>query len=68
MKLGFSDRLSNEFATWERRRQEMMQRFQVTRAERQQEMHTTLERKIEDAKVRLREGEAMITEVIKTFS
>jgi hypothetical protein len=68
MKLGLSDRFQNEFAEWQRRREEIKQRFQEVRTERQNEMHTMLERNLEDAKVRLREGEAMITEVIKTFS
>ena len=65
MKLGLRDRFPNEFATWERRRNEIRQRFQGTRTERQQEMHTMLDQNFEDIKVRLRE--AVIVEVLKAF-
>ena len=65
MKLGLRDRFPNEFATWERRRNEIRQRFQGTRTERQKEMHTMLEQNFEDIKVRLRE--AVIVEVLKAF-
>ena len=65
MKLGLRDRFPNEFATWERRRDEIKQRFQGTRTERQKEMDTTLEQNFEDIKVRLRE--AVIIEVLKAF-
>jgi hypothetical protein len=65
MKLGLSDRFSDEFATWERRRKEITQRFQGTRTERQEEMHIMLERNLEDIKVRIRE--AVIIEVLKAF-
>jgi hypothetical protein len=65
MKLGLRDRFPNEFATWERRREEITQRFQGTRAERQKDMHMALERNLEDIKVRLRE--AVIIEVLKGF-
>jgi hypothetical protein len=65
MKLGLSDRFPNEFATWERRKEEIKQRFQGTRADRQKEMHTALEGNLEDIKVRVRE--AVIIEVLKGF-
>jgi hypothetical protein len=65
MKLGLSDRFPNEFSTWEKRREEIMQRFQGSRTERQKEMHTMLERNLEAIKVRLRE--AVIIEVLKAF-
>ena len=65
MKLGLRDRFPNEFAAWERRREEIKQRFLGSRTERQKEMHTNLERNFEDIKVRLRE--AVIIEVLKAF-
>jgi hypothetical protein len=65
MKLGLRDRFLNEFATWEKCRDEIKQRFQGTRIERQKEMHTMLEQNFEDIKVRLRE--AVIVEVLKAF-
>ena len=65
MKLGLRDRFPNEFATWGRRRDEIKQRFQGTRTERQKEMHTTLEQNSEDIKVRVRD--AVIVEVLKAF-
>jgi protein subunit release factor A len=68
MRQGPGDRFPKEFAEWQRRMREIKQRFEVTRTERQQEMHAMLEQNIEDIKVRLREGEAAITDVIKTFS
>ena len=42
-----------------------MQRFQGTRTERQKEMHTMLERNLEDIKVKLQEG--VVVEVLKAF-
>ena len=65
MKLGLRDRFPNEFAAWERRREEIKQRFLGSRTERQKEMHTNLERNFEDIKVRLRE--AVIIEVLEAF-
>ena len=65
MNLGLRNRFPNEFATWERRREEIKQRFQGIRAERQKEMHTMLERNLEDIRVKLRE--AVIIEVLKAF-
>ena len=65
MKLGPSDRFPKEFATWERHRKEITQRFQGTRTERQKEMHTMLKRNFEDIKVNIQEG--VIIEVLKAF-
>ena len=65
MKLGLRDRFPNEFATWERLREEIRQRFKGTRTERQKDMHTMLERSLKDIKVELRE--AVIIEVLKAF-
>jgi len=65
MKLGLIDRFPEEFATWEKRREGVIQRFQDIRTERQNEMHTMLERNVEDLKVTLRE--AVIIEVLKAF-
>ena len=65
MKLGLHNRFSNEFTTWERRREEIRRRFQGTRTERQKEMHTMLERNREETKVKLRE--AVVIEVLKAF-
>ena len=65
MKLGLSDRFPNEFATWERRREEMAQLSRETFVERQKEMLTKLEQDFEDIKIRLRE--AVIIEVLKAF-
>ena len=65
MKLGPSDRFPKEFATWERHRKEIMQRFQGTRTEQQKEIHTMLERNLEDIKVKLQEG--VVVEVLKAF-
>ena len=65
MKVGLRDRFPNEFAAWERRREEIKQRFLGSRTERQKEMHTNLERNFEDIKVRLRE--AVIIEVLEAF-
>ena len=65
MKLGLCDRFPNEFATWERRMEEIKRRFQGTRTEREREMRTILEQNSEDTKVKLRE--AVIIEVLKAF-
>jgi hypothetical protein len=65
MKLGLRDRFQGEFAKWERRREEIKQRFQAICTGRQNEMHTNLERDLEDIKVRLRE--AVIIEVLKAY-
>jgi hypothetical protein len=65
MKLGLRDRFPNELATWERRRDEIKQRFQETHTERQKDMHTTLEQNFEDIKFRLRD--AVIVEVLNAF-
>lgn len=65
MKLGLADRFPKEFATWERRRGEIIQRFQGIRTERQKEMHTKLGRDLEDINVELRE--AVIIEVLKAL-
>jgi hypothetical protein len=65
MKLGLNDRFPKEFATWERRRREITQRFQGIRTERQNEMHIKLERNLEDINVELRE--AVIIEVLKAL-
>jgi hypothetical protein len=65
MKLGLNNRFPKEFATWERRREEVTKRFRDIHTERQNEMHTTLEGNLEDIKVNLRE--AVIIEVLKAF-
>jgi hypothetical protein len=65
MKLSLIDRFPKEFATWERRRGEIIQRFQGIRTERQNEMYIMLERNLEDINVELRE--AVIIEVLKAF-
>ena len=65
MKLGLNDRFPKEFATWERLREQTIQRFQGIRTERQNEMHIKLERNLEDINVELRE--AVIIEVLKAF-
>ena len=65
MKLGLRDRYANEFATWERFREEIKRRFREARIERQKEMHAMLERDLEDIKVKLRE--AVIIEVLNAF-
>jgi hypothetical protein len=65
MKLGLTDRFPKEFATWERRKGEIIQRFQGIRTERQSEMHIMLEGNLEDINVELRE--AVIIEVVKAF-
>jgi len=65
MNLGLNDRFLKEFATWERCKAEIIQRFQGIRTERQNEMHIKLERSLEDINVELRE--AVIIEVLKAF-
>ena len=65
MGLGLSNRFSNEFATWERRRRETMKRFQGTCSERQEDMRAILDRNRENIKSKLRE--AVIIEVLKAF-
>ena len=65
MELGLIDRFPKEFATWERRRAEIIQHFRGIRTERQNEMHIMLERNLEDINVELRE--AVIIEVLKAF-
>jgi len=65
MKLGLIDRFPKEFATWERCKGEIIQHFRGIRTERQNEMHTVLERNLEDINVELRE--AVIIEVLKAF-
>jgi hypothetical protein len=65
MKLSLKDRFSNEFATWERFREEIKRGFRDARIERQKEMHAMLERNLEDIKVKLRE--AVVLEVLNAF-
>jgi hypothetical protein len=65
MKLGPSDRFPKEFAKWERQREEIVQRFQGTRTERQKEIRTILERSHEEFQFGLRE--AVIIEVLNAF-
>jgi hypothetical protein len=65
MKLGLNDRFPKEFATWEKHREGTIQRFRDIRTERQNEMHTILERSLEVMKAKLRE--AVIIEVLKAF-
>jgi hypothetical protein len=65
MKLGLCDRFPKDFATWERLREEIIQRFQGIRTERQKKMHTVLEQDFADIKVMLQE--AVIIEVLKGF-
>ena len=65
MKLGLHDRFPNECAAWERRREEIKQRFLGSRTELRKEIHAKLERNFEDIKVRLRE--AVIIEMLKAF-
>ncbi|KAI0297435.1 hypothetical protein BC826DRAFT_166673 [Russula brevipes] len=65
MGLGVNTRFPNEYATWERRRKEITQRFQETLANRQEEMHAKLEQTLEDIRARLRE--AVVTQVLKAF-
>ena len=65
MTLGLRDRFPNEFATWERLREEIRRRFKGARTERKKDMRTMLERNLEDIKVELRE--AVIIEVLKAF-
>ena len=65
MKLGLRDRFQNEFAKWERHREEIKQRFQAICTKRQNEMHTKLEQDLDDMKVRLRE--AVIIEVLDAY-
>lgn len=65
MKLGLINRFPKEFSSWKTNREGMIQRFQQNRTERQNEMHTRLERNLEDIKIKLRE--AVIIEVLKAF-
>jgi hypothetical protein len=65
MKLGFSDRYPNEFATWERGRMEIMRRFREICTQEQKDMHTTLEGDLGGIKVGLRE--AVTIEVLEAF-
>ena len=65
MNLGLINRFPKEFATWERHREGIIQRFRDIRTERQNEMHTMLERNLEGIKVKLQE--AVIIEVLKAF-
>ena len=65
MKLGLNDRFPKEFATWERLREQTIQRFQGIRTERQNEMHIKLERDLEDINAEL--WEAVVIEVLKAF-
>ena len=65
MKLGLDNRFPKEFATWEGHRKGIIQRFRDIRTERQNEVHTNLERNLIDIKVKLRK--AVIIEVLKAF-
>ena len=65
MKLSLRDRFANEFATWERCREEIKRGFRDARIERQKGMHAMLERDLEGIKVKLRE--AVIIEVLNAF-
>ena len=65
MRVGLCDRFQREFAAWERRRKEIVQRFRETLTERKQEMRTTLKRNFEDTNAKLQE--AVIIELLKAF-
>jgi hypothetical protein len=65
MGLGVKKRFPNEYATWERRREEITQRFHGSLVNRLEEMHTKLGQTLEDIRLRLRE--AVVTQVLKTF-
>ena len=65
MELALNTQFSNECTAWERRRNEITQRFKGTLSQRQVEMHGILEKNFEDIRLNLRE--AVIVEVLKSF-
>jgi hypothetical protein len=65
MRLGLITRFPGEYEAWEKRRMEIEKRFQDTLAQRQAEIHETLEKNSGDMQARVRE--ALIGEILKAF-
>ena len=65
MGLGLSTRFPEAYEAWEKRGIESEKHFQKTLAERQAEVHATLERNSEDIQGAVRE--AVIDEILKAF-
>ena len=65
MRLGLSARFPEEYEAWEKRRTEIEKRFQKILAERQADIHATLEQNSGDIQAKVRE--AVIVEILKAF-
>jgi hypothetical protein len=65
MRLGLSTRFPEEYEAWEKRRTKIEKRFQKTLAERQEEIHATLDQNSGDIQEKARE--AVIDEILKAF-
>jgi hypothetical protein len=65
MGLSLGSRFLKEYDAWKRQRNVIKQRFQRTLAQRQANLHTTLEQESEGLKVNLRE--IVVGEVLKAF-
>ena len=65
MRLGLSARFPEEYEAWEKRRTEIEKRFQKILAERQANIHATLEQNSGDIQAKVRE--AVIVEILKAF-
>lgn len=65
MKSGLETRFPREYAAWEGRRKQILQRFCDTLTGRQAETHAKLEQDLENIKTKL--WEAVTAEVLKPF-
>lgn len=63
--IGLDVRFSKEYEAWEKRRTEIEKRFQQTLADRQAEIHATLEENSVNIQAMVRE--AVISEILKAF-
>ena len=65
MRLGLSARFPEEYEAWEKRKTEIEKRFQKILAERQADIHATLEQNSRDIQAKVRE--AVVVEILKAF-
>ena len=63
--MGLGTRFPEEYDAWEKRRIEIEKRFQNTLAERQADIHATLEQNAGEIEVKVRA--AVIVEILKAF-
>jgi hypothetical protein len=65
MRLGLSTRFPEEYEAWAKRRIKIEKRFQKILAERQADIHASLEQNSGDIQAKVRE--AVIVEILKVF-